>query len=73
MEGSIGIKVAKTGKNQNLKKKNMMLKTHQHVGGVIYEEIYQQKCQISTKKIQKDQKKEIDGEDNSPTCRRSDI
>ena len=27
-----------------------MLKTHQHVGGVIYEEIYQQKCQILKKK-----------------------
>ena len=51
-----------------------MYKTHQHVGGVIYEEIYQQKCQISKKKkTQKDQKKGINGEDNSPTCRRSDI
>ena len=37
----------------------MMLKTHQHVGGVIYEEIYQQKCQISKKKIQKTKKREF--------------
>ena len=35
----------------------MMLKTHQHVGGVIYEEIYQQKCQISKEKTSKKTKK----------------
>ena len=60
MEGSIGIKVVKTGKNQDLNKKiekHMMLKTHQHVGGVIYEEMYEQKCQISKKNHPKRPKK----------------
>ena len=73
MEGSIGIKVAKTGKNQNLKKKNGKTYDAENSPTCRGSEIYQQKCQIQKKKNSKRPKKEIDGEDNSPTCRRSDI
>ena len=42
-----GSKNRQKSKFKKILGKHMMLKTHQHIGGVIYEEIYQQKCQKS--------------------------
>ena len=89
MEGSIGIKAAKTGKNQNLKKKSGKTYDAENSptcrgsdpwGNISAKmpNFKKKKHPISNDYIfylapQKDQKKEINGEDNSPTCRRSDI
>ena len=50
MESSIGIKAAKTGKNQNLKKKNGKTYDAENSPTCRGSEIYQQKCQIKKKK-----------------------